>query len=654
MLTPPRNLKPRDVFFVGIQKALIAFGRSGEYVWQNGAAIQDPVERLDYLKESLDWLRAKTTEAERPKYLTAPVDFRTFIECERLLNKRTILWPEVIRCGAEMNSGRYQEVVLTGGIGVAKTTLAVYSMAYQLYLLSCMNRPHTLFDLDPSSEIMMVFQSLNKNLAMDVDYRRFRDMIDVAPYFNKVYPFDRNRLAEMRFPNNIVVKPVSGSDTGAIGQNVIGGIIDEVNFMALVADSKMKRDGSVYDQAAENYNSIARRRESRFMQMGALPGLLCLVSSKNYPGGLTDRKQAEARTNKSIYVYDKRLWEIRPERFGMDRFRVFCGDETRHPRILSETDIVAVEDEPLTIAVPIEYRRQFELDLLKAIRDIAGYSTQALHPFMLNTEAVGKCFGQVPSILTRESCDFKTIFVQVYYQLIQNPTEPRFAHIDLALSKDSAGLAIGHVPGFKHMNRGDYQETLPIIQFDCILEVMPPVGGEIVYDDLRKVIYSLRDKYGLPIRWVSFDQFQSTDSQQILSQNGFVTGYQSMDTDTHAYDATKQAFYDGRIIAPAHAKAQKEMCTLEFDVKKLKIDHPPQGSKDVSDAMAGVVWGLSMQRPIWLRHGVSLNRMPASLAAIASKSSVAAKEQQKEQSYMNLVRAARGVMALEADHAHAV
>ena len=30
----------------------------------------------------------------------------------------------------------------------------------------------------------------------------------------------------MQFPRNIVVKPVAGHDTAAIGQNVIGGIID--------------------------------------------------------------------------------------------------------------------------------------------------------------------------------------------------------------------------------------------------------------------------------------------------------------------------------------------------------------------------------------------------------------------------------------------
>jgi len=382
------------------------------------------------------------------------------------------------------------------------------------------------------------------------------------------------------------------------------------------------------------------------MSQGMLPGLLCLVSSRNYPGGLTDRKVAEARTNKTIFVYDKRLWEIRPERFSSERFRVFVGDETCHPRILGDHDIVGVGDEPLVVAVPVDYRRQFELDLLKSIRDIAGYSTQALHPFMLNTEAVGNCFGNVKSILSRDACDFKLTLLEAIPERIRHPNEPRFAHVDLALTKDSAGISIGHVPGFKKMNRGDYQETLPFIQFDCILEVMPPPGGEIQYERIRQVLYSLRDKIGLPIKWVSFDQFQSNDSQQILAQNGFVTGYQSMDTDTLAYDLIKQAFYDDRIIAPAHDKALREMCTLEFDAKHQRIDHPPQGSKDVSDSMAGVAIGLTMQRVIWHRHFVSLSHIPASLAKITNRKSVAAKED-ADIPYVDRVRAARGLAPKE-------
>ncbi|MCA1777485.1 MAG: hypothetical protein LC676_18300, partial [Loktanella sp.] len=196
-------------------------------------------------------------------------------------------------------------------IGVAKTTLAIYSQAYQLYILSCLKDPHKLFDLDPSSEILIVFQSINRNLAQDVDYKRFRDMVEGSPYFEHAFPFDRGREKEMRFPRNFIVKPVAGHDSAAIGQNVIGGIIDEVNFMAVVENSKHNVDGTVYDQATQNYNAIARRRESRFMQLGTLPGMLCLVSSRNYPGQFTDKKEEEAKTNPRIYIYDKRVWPPR-------------------------------------------------------------------------------------------------------------------------------------------------------------------------------------------------------------------------------------------------------------------------------------------------------------------------------------------------------
>ena len=146
------------------------------------------------------------------------------------------------------------------------------------------------------------------------------------------------------------------------------------------------------------------------------------------------------------------------------------------------------------MGIPTEYRQSFENDLLPALRDIAGVATQALHPFMLNTEAVTGCFGTVQSIASRDDCDFKASKVQLYPARFMNQNEPRFCHIDLALSKDSAGVSIGHVPGFRHMNRGDYVETLPIIQFDMILEVRPPRGGEIEFENIRKLIYTLRDR----------------------------------------------------------------------------------------------------------------------------------------------------------------
>ena len=108
----------------------------------------------------------------------------------------------------------------------------------------------------------------------------------------------------------------------------------------------------------------------------------------------------------------------------------------------------------------------------------------------------------------------------------------------------------------------------------------------------------------------------------------------------------KQAFYDGRVKCPKHEKALKECLTIEFDPKHQKIDHPPQGSKDVSDAMAGVAYGLTMRREIWNRWEVSLNKFPASLEKV-NKRSIAKREENRD--YMDRVRASRGVAPVSRD-----
>ena len=87
----------------------------------------------------------------------------------------------MLEAAEELNNGGYVEAIMTGGIGSGKTTLALYTNAYQLYLLSCMRTPHKQFGLDPCSEILLVFQSMTLKLARGVDYQRFRHMIEGRP-----------------------------------------------------------------------------------------------------------------------------------------------------------------------------------------------------------------------------------------------------------------------------------------------------------------------------------------------------------------------------------------------------------------------------------------------------------------------------------------
>ena len=545
-------------------------------IWDQGQRIIDLEERAMFYAQAVvhveDQLRGTQTHKlqDWAQYRWKPVGIREFICSPHYLNKDKEIYPGVLEAAEELNNGTYVEAIMTGGIGSGKTTLALYTNAYQLYLLSCMRSPHKQFGLDPSSEILLVFQSMTLQLAKGVDYQRFRSMIEGSPYFYKHYPFDKQLHSKLVFPNRVEVVPVSGSETAAIGQNVMGGLIDELNYMSVVEKSKVAVDKGTYDQAILLYNSIARRRKSRFMENGKLPGILCLVSSKKYPGQFTDQKVAEAEKDPSIFVYDKRVWDIKPDDFGNQGwFPVFAGDLTRKPRILERDDEVDDEDRALVVSVPEEFRLEFEKDVINALREIAGVSTLARHPFFLEVQKVHTSFKPRESIFSQPVVDFVEQRLTLLKRNFWNPDIPRFAHCDLALSGDSAGLAIGTVQGFRSVSSDPEQPAyMPEIWVDGVLEVRPPKNCEILLGKIREVLIVLK-KMGLNI--------------------------------------------------PVHPKLQKEMLMLEKNVKTGKIDHPPGASKDLSDALAGIVYGLTMRRELWGLYRIPVLMIPQSVYASVDK-----------------------------------
>jgi hypothetical protein len=522
-----------DPFFEQVKTFVFQhFGlHEGRALWFSGQQIFDIPQRALFYSKLIEDVDAMLSGAmgralkDLAVYKWQPVSIEEYIRSPYYLNKADAVYPEVMKELIELNSGKYVEAVLTGGIGSGKTTSALYTIAYQLYILSCIEQPQKLFGLDPSHEILFIFQSMTKQLASGVDYRRFKTMIETSPYFKENFPYDPKIDSRLVFPNRIEVVPVSGAETAAIGQNVIGGIIDELNYMAVIEKSKHSVDAGTYDQAVSVYNSIARRRKSRFMKLGKLPGILCLVSSRRYPGQFTDRKEEEARKDKTIFVYDKCVWDIKPEDYaGKPWFPVFVGDVSRKPRILKPKEEVPEADKKLVRMIPEDYRNDFDTDIINALREIAGVSTLARHPFFVNVEAVTESFGKVQSIFSREDVDFVETTLKIYPQRFWKPELPRFAHIDLAISGDSAGMAIGCCTGFRSMAElglGQGIEMMPLLRYDGLLEIRPPKNDEILFWKVRKVLQDLRSM-GLNIRWVTFDTFQSKDTMQLLKQQGFI------------------------------------------------------------------------------------------------------------------------------------
>lgn len=530
------------------------------------------------------------------------------------LNKLDTIWPAVLPHYEILCSGQYVESVLTGGIGTAKTTLAVFTQLYETYRILNLSNPHREFGLDPDSEIVIVFQSLTEAAARSVDYEFFRSIMDSSPWFqdHEAANYNKELKSTIQFDRHLTIKPVSSLETAAIGQNVIGGIIDEINYLSVIQNSVKAVGGLDYDQAQVNYNAIARRRESRFMKQGFLAGMLCLVSSKRYPGQFTDRKVAQARTElaetgkTSIYVFDKRTWEVRPEgSYCGDKFKVYIGERNSNPFVIEPGKYGDyAEDDPKVDNVPIEYMNSYRDDIHAALRDISGKSVQLQHAYFNDLEKLGKAFGTHKSVFNIECADFFDKVLALRPKLFIGPKKLHYAHVDLGATADSAGICIGHVDAFIEVERTDgVKEMLPRIVIDGIVEVPPPRNGEINFAKIRTIFYRLRE-LGMNLKWISYDSWQSRDSLQILRNQKFIVGTLSLDKDTRGYDMLKRTVSDGRLYCPAHKKCEDELRLLQWERSKDKIDHPPTGSKDCADALAGVVFGLTMRREIWVNAGI--------------------------------------------------
>lgn len=555
------------------------------------------------------------------KYRRTPVPLDEFLHSSTYLGiEESELYPAVLQTLEAVESEQFVEAVLKGSIGIGKTTAANLGIIRQIYKISCMRNPQQTFGIQKHSSIIFTIQSVRLSTAKKAVFDELGKFIHNSPYFNEIYPYDKRIASSMIFnEHHIQILPVSSSDTGAISMNVIGGMLDEVNFMERVKNSKQANadDSGEYDQAKTLYLNLSKRRRSRFMKQGKLPGTLFLVSSSRYPDDFTETKAAEAEmwggSDPEIFVLSQSLWEGRGrEKYSEAEFRVLIGNERQRPRILAENEIVTDADIEV-MHVPEDLRGEFEKDIGGGIRDFGGRTTLATRPFIHNRESLFECMAladqyDYQSAIALQEIDLEVSQPVVIPERVRTDVRTmRVAHVDLATTRDSAGLAIGHIAGTRTIERHQPEtgekitEVLPVIAYDVILRITPPRDGEIDFSKIRQIIYDLRDNHGLPIKVITTDGFQSTDFRQILARKGFATDYLSLDRTTQPYRTLRDALYDHRVLLPRHQTLVHELTELEYvqNGAKEKIDHKPRGSKDVADAVCGVAAYLLTRRHTW-------------------------------------------------------
>jgi len=564
------------------------------------------------------------------RYHTQPVSMEQFLEDPYYLGEScSTLYPELRKDLIDLFDYPYREVVLTGGIGVGKTFVLSIALCRVLYELSCLVDPQRTFGLSSGTEMVIPLISKNLILAREVMKTAVDDKIRESVYFMEKFAPKISKENTV-FPNNIRVIIGSYGSERILGSNVFAVGLDETNFpptrksQQITTAIGQRKTVAHFDPVEKVYRSLLRRIKSRFQKAGGdFPGMVILASSAATLESFTERKMKESANDPEVFVRDHTPWTAKPEtEFCGEKFWVICSTSSIRARILDEdeydmvTDDYLLENDAWLIDVPIEFLNDFETDLENALRDIAGISTQAISAFIQRVDMVDNCAddnlphafslgewtaGGPGSFKWRQLCkEFERKlpggFTETAFSPRINPKTLRWCHVDTSVSGDCTGFAVGHIDRWVEVVRREggnerYLDDAPFYHMDIILRINPPPGEQIYLPDIRRLVYELQ-AHGYNFMGFSTDKYQYVEMHQQVRRRGIHCELISMDEKTDPYDELKRAVYEERIRYHRYEPFIEELKLLEYDRLVGKIDHPQAGSKDVSDAVAGVVYGL--------------------------------------------------------------
>jgi len=268
----------------------------------------------------------------------------------------------------------------------------------------------------------------------------------------------------------------------------------------------------------------------------------------------------------------------------------------------------------LILRVPKSLRKSANQNIENFIRDIACYPRTGIRPFIRRRVKINESIKTFKNPFNPGTMKFDSDFKC-------NNSFRRFMHIDLAKNRDAVGISMSHVPYF--VDREDLgvfdgrtrRVKAPVVKIDFWGRIAVRKGEEIVLGDIRELVYEL-SRRGFYFGLITFDRFQSLDSIQILKSYGYVCanlsvdrtayilkvtqnkdGYVRISTEgghNYAQSCLRDLLYDDRLLVPAtHFHYDRdwfvEECKQAQETKTGKVDHPPKGTIDVMQSVAGSV-----------------------------------------------------------------
>ena len=338
----------------------------------------------------------------------------------------------------------------------------------------------------------------------------------------------------------------------------------------------------------DTYNTISKRIKSRFIKNGKLLGKMFLVSSKKAEHDFLEvyiQKHKNDVESGLMYLVEEPLWVVKPATtYSGEKFPVAYGSKQLTPKVVEDgEDIEGLKKMGYNIIyVPIEFKRDFDSDVITSLQDLAGIALPGSTSYF-SYKVFSKCYCDRPNPFTNEILEIGVDDDMEYYQFFNPEVIPKkfkelpmAIHIDPSLKNDNTGItgACYMKNVISDTDDGTVEKRVYAQVFS--VGIHAPVGSEISMAKTRRFIYYLK-KIGFNIVMISTDTFQSAEFHQILRDKGYTTQIRSMDKTPEGYHILREAMVEGRIEMIKHNKLEDELIHLQRDTNSGKLDHPKEG-----------------------------------------------------------------------------
>ena len=535
-----------------------------------------------------------------------PVSIDNFIDDEKYMrryfypdNKSCIIYPywriklkEIFK-----EPYKYCEICFTGGIGLGKSEMAKLGLAYLLYRLMCLKNPHLFYNKPLGKPIVILFFNNNLKLAENVLLKPFVEMLSSSPWF-----MEHGRLTgreHLRYvPDKLIRIDLGSNADHAIGQDVFGAMVDEINF-ASGADTSIEKS-----KVMEVYNAINTRITSRFRVEGNVHGKIFMVSSKKSEYDFLEQYAQKMKDNPNFYIVDDKIWNIvPPEKTGYSgvMFNLAIGGDILPSKIVKDDeDIEDYKKQGYEIMeVPIEEKQKFELDMERSLMDIAAVSVSYVTKF-LNYDIISQCYCEDTNPFTQEIIStgiHDSLEIKDFFKLNLVPPDirrkPTFIHVDTSLTGDRTGIGAWCMLGKQKIEKFDMQANKIIKTYQTIykhvfnVEIQCPKNSEISFQKTRDFIVYLRS-VGFNICGITFDGYQSADGRQMLMLQGFENvDIIHIEKTPEVYLNFRNSLIEKRGKLLKLEALERELLAVERNNQTGKITHPENtgdGHGDGADA----------------------------------------------------------------------